>query len=108
MMLRCLTLIAFIPGETAEANFFRYTIGKDHAYYQNDNGYNPVLVAPDESSLSSTEQTIMDNTCGAIEQCRFDYLVTRDEDMAAATATTVEHYYWRNEVMIKSMLTSIN
>lgn len=87
---------------------FRYSGGKTHADYQNSTVYDPVLVAPDESSLSSFEQSTMENTCGDVDQCRFDYLVTRDQDLASSTATVVEHYYWADDVMTKStFITSI-
>lgn len=80
---------------------FRYS-DKSYDDLRNNTEYNPVMTSPDESTLSASELSTMNSICGDITQCRFDYLVTRDQSIAMATASAEEHYQWAEEHMVKS------
>ncbi|KAJ8035366.1 Sushi domain-containing protein 2 [Holothuria leucospilota] len=91
---------AGLSWRTPESTLFRYD---DKTFYDllNDTNYNPLLTSPDESSLTPSELSFMETTCGNITQCRFDFLVTRDRGIAIATSSAEEHYQWAEEKMLK-------
>lgn len=85
---------------TVEETLFRYS-GTSYDDLRNDTAYNPVITPPNEATLSASELSTMESICGDITQCRFDYLVTRDQSIAQATASAEEHYQWAEEHMVK-------
>ncbi|PIK35674.1 putative sushi domain-containing protein 2, partial [Apostichopus japonicus] len=62
--------------------------------YKNDSSYTAVLIPPNPSELTSSEQQILTQKCADNGPCRFDYLVTRDRGLAEDTMSEYEAFQW--------------
>ncbi|KAJ8035373.1 hypothetical protein HOLleu_22576 [Holothuria leucospilota] len=76
--------------KTSKDGLFRKAFPKEY----NESTYTAVTAPPDVRDLTSSEQNTLKQICDTNEQCRFDYLVTRNGDIAADTKATYHGFEW--------------
>jgi hypothetical protein len=79
----------YFKGVTlASDSLFTYPMGKTHASYQNPS-FVPVFEppAPDPGAAQRAQ-----DICGDNAECKFDYFLTGNENIAKATVTSAQEY----------------